>query len=152
MTISMDQIRKLREVTSARVLDCQKALQEADGDLDKAVSIVEAKGLSRAEKSQARETKYGYVATYTHNTGMIAAMVEILCETDFVAENKEFRQMARDIAMQLAAMGAASAEELLQQDFIKDPEKTVDLVIKSLSGKIGEKMTLGRFERFAIGT
>jgi len=152
MTISMDQIRKLREVTSARVLDCQKALQEADGDLDKAVSIVEAKGLSRAEKSQTRETKYGYVATYTHNTGMIAAMVEILCETDFVAENKEFRQMARDIAMQLAAMGAASAEELLQQDFIKDPEKTVDLVIKSLSGKIGEKMTLGRFERFAIGT
>lgn len=151
MAISMDQIKKLREVTGARILDCQKALQEADGDLDKAVAIVEAKGLARAEKNQDRETKVGYVATYTHNTGMVGAMVEMLCETDFVAANEEFRQMTRDIAMQVAAMGAENVEDLLQQDFIKDPEKTVDLLIKSLSGKIGEKMILSRFERFAIG-
>ena len=147
----MDQIKKLREITGARILDCQKALQEADGDLDKAVAIVEAKGLARAEKNQDRETKVGYVATYTHNTGMVGAMVEMLCETDFVAQNEEFRQMTRDIAMQVAAMGAENIEDLLQQDFIKDPEKTIDLLIKSLSGKIGEKMTLNRFERFAIG-
>jgi elongation factor Ts len=151
MPISMDQIKKLREITGARILDCQKALQEADGDLDKAVSIVEAKGLARAEKNQDRETKVGYVATYTHNTGMVAAMVEMLCETDFVASNEEFRQMTRDIAMQVTAMGAESVEDLLAQDFIKDPEKTVELVIKTLSGKIGEKMILSRFERFAIG-
>lgn len=150
MAISMDQIKQLREATGARILDCQKALQEADGDFDKAVSIVEAKGLARAEKSQDRETKVGYIATYTHNTGMVAAMVEILCETDFVAQNEEFRQMARDIAMQVTAMNAESVDDLLQQDFIKDPEKTVALVIKSLSGKIGEKMTLSRFQRFAI--
>ena len=151
MPISMDQIKKLREITGARILDCQKALQEADGDLDKAVAIVEAKGLARAEKNQDRETKVGYVATYTHNTGMVAAMVEMLCETDFVASNEEFRQMTRDIAMQVTAMGAESVEDLLAQDFIKDPEKTVELVIKTLSGKIGEKMILSRFERFAIG-
>ncbi len=151
MPISMDQIKKLREITGARILDCQKALQEAEGDLDKAVAIVEAKGLARAEKSQDRETKVGYIATYTHNTGMIAAMVEMLCETDFVAKNEEFRQMARDIAMQVAAMGAESVTDLLQQDSIKDPEKTIELVIKALSGKIGEKMTLSRFERFAVG-
>lgn len=150
MAISMDLIKQLRAKTGARVLDCQKALQEAEGDLDKAVAIVEAKGLARAEKTQDRETSVGYVATYTHNTGMVAAMVEVLCETDFVAQNEEFRQMARDIAMQLAAMGAETADELLQQDFIKDPEKTVELVIKSLSGKTGEKMTLGRISRFAI--
>lgn len=146
----MDQIKKLREITGARILDCQKALQEADGDLDKAIVAVEAKGLARAEKNQDRETKVGYIATYTHNTGMVAAMVEILCETDFVAQNEEFRQMTRDIAMQVTAVGAESVEDLLQQDFIKDPEKTVELVIKSLSGKIGEKMILSRFERFAI--
>ncbi len=150
MAISMEEIKKLREITGARILDCQKALQEANGDLDKAVAIVEAKGLARAEKSQDRETKVGYIATYTHNTGMVAAMVEMLCETDFVAKNEDFRQMTRDIAMQVAAMGAESVEDLLQQDSIKDPEKTVELVIKALSGKIGEKMTLSRFERFAI--
>jgi elongation factor Ts len=150
MAITMDLIKKLREATGARILDCQKALQEADGDFDKAVSLVEARGLARAEKSQDRETKVGYIATYTHNTGMVAAMVELLCETDFVAANDEFRQLARDIAMQVAAMGAENVEELLQQDFIKDPEKTVELVIKSLSGKIGEKMILNRFQRFAI--
>lgn len=152
MAVSMDQIKKLREITGARILDCQKALQEANGDLDKAIAAVEAKGLARAEKNQDRETKVGYVATYTHNTGMVAAMVEMLCETDFVAANEEFRQMTRDIAMQVAAMGAENVEDLLQQDFIKDPEKTVELVIKSLSGKIGEKMILSRFERFAIGS
>ena len=150
MAISMDLIKQLRESTGARILDCQKALQEAEGDLDKAVAVVEAKGLARAEKSQDRETKVGYIATYTHNTGMVAAMVEMLCETDFVAANEEFRQLAKDIAMQVAAMGAENVEDLLQQDFIKDPEKTVELVIKSLSGKIGEKMILSRFERFAI--
>ena len=146
----MDQIKKLREITGARILDCQKALQEADGDLDKAVAVVEAKGLARAETNQDRETKVGYIATYTHNTGMVAAMVEMLCETDYVAKNEDFRQMTRDIAMQVTAMGAESVEDLLQQDFIKDPEKTVELIIKALSGKIGEKMTLSRFERFAI--
>ncbi|MBU1034050.1 translation elongation factor Ts [Patescibacteria group bacterium] len=150
MAISMDQIKKLRELTGARILDCQKAMQEAGGDLDKAIAAVEAKGLARAEKSQSRETKVGYIATYTHNTGMVAAMVEMLCETDFVAANEEFRQMTRDIAMQVAAMGAESVEDLLQQDSIKDSEKTIELVIKSLSGKIGEKMTLSRFERYAI--
>ncbi|HPS40490.1 MAG TPA: elongation factor Ts [Candidatus Woesebacteria bacterium] len=147
----MEQIKQLRKLTGARVLDCQKALQEANGDLKKAKVLVEAKGLSRAEKNQERETKFGYIATYTHNTGMVAAMVEMLCETDFVAQNAEFRQMTYEIAMQVAAMGAKNAQELLQQDFIKDPEKTVELVIKSLSGKIGEKITLGRFERFVIG-
>lgn len=152
MAISMDQIKKLREITGARILDCQKALQEAEGDLDKAVAVVEAKGLARAEKNQDRETKVGYIATYTHNTGMVAAMVEMLCETDFVAANEDFRQMVRDIAMQVTAMGAESVEDLLAQDFIKDPEKTVELVIKTLSGRIGEKMILSRFQRFAIAS
>lgn len=151
MAISMDLIKSLREATGARILDCQKALQEAEGDLEKAKAIVEAKGLARAEKTQDRETKAGYIAAYIHNTGTVGALVEVVCETDFVSQNEEFRQMVKDIAMQVVAMKPASVEELLEQDFIKDPEKTIALLLKSLSGKIGEKMEISRFERYEIG-
>jgi elongation factor Ts len=151
MAISMDLIKQLRESTGARILDCQKALQEADGDLEKAKAIVEAKGLARVEKTQDRETKAGFIAAYVHNTGAIAAMVEVLCETDFVAQNEEFRQLAKDIAMQIIAMNPENLEELLAQDFVKDPEKTVDTMVKALSGKIGEKMEIRRFVRYQIG-
>jgi elongation factor Ts len=151
MAISMDLIKQLRESTGARILDCQKALQEADGDLEKAKAIVEAKGLARVEKTQDRETKAGFIAAYVHNTGAIAAMVEVLCETDFVAQNEEFRQLAKDIAMQIVAMNPENLEELLAQDFVKDPEKTVDTMVKALSGKIGEKMEIRRFVRYQIG-
>jgi elongation factor Ts len=151
MAISMDLIKQLREGTGARILDCQKALQEADGDLEKAKAIVEAKGLARVEKTQDRETKAGFIAAYVHNTGAIAAMVEVLCETDFVAQNEEFRQLAKDIAIQIVAMNPENLEELLAQDFVKDPEKTVDTMVKALSGKIGEKMEIRRFVRYQIG-
>lgn len=151
MTISTEQIKALRAATGARILDCQKALIEADGDLAKAKQIVEAKGLARAEKTEDRETKAGYIAAYVHTTGNVAALLELLCETDFVGQNEEFRQLAKDLAMQVVAMQPANVEELLQQDFIKDPEKTVDLVIKALSGKIGEKMTVSRFVRYQTG-
>lgn len=152
MAVTMEQVKELRESTGARILDCKKALEEANGDMKKAQEIVEAKGLSRAEKKEDRETKEGYIAAYTHNTGKIAALVEVACETDFVAANEEFRQMVKDIAMQVVAMNPESKEELLAQDFIKDPDKTVELLIKSTSGKIGEKMELVRFQRLEIGS
>lgn len=151
MAVTMDQVKKLREMTDARILDCKKALEEANGNLEEAQKIVEAKGLSRAEKKDDREAKEGYIAAYTHNTGKIAALVEVACETDFVAANENFRQMVKDIAMQVVAMNPESKEDLLAQDFIKDPEKTIELLIKSTSGKIGEKMELVRFERLELG-
>lgn len=151
MPISMDQIKQLRELTQARVMDCKKALEEANGNLDKAKQIVEAKGLARAEKKTDRETKAGFVAHYIHNNGLIGALVEIQCETDFVSANEDFRAMARDVAMQVVAMNPANVEELLAQDFIKDPEKTIEGLIKSVSGKIGENMVLARFVRFEVG-
>lgn len=151
MAISMELIKELRRSTGARILDCQKALTEADGDLEKAKQIVEDKGLARAEKTQDRETKEGYIAAYVHNTGNIAALVELVCETDFVAKNEEFRQLAKDLAMQVVAMQPTDLSELLAQDFVKDPEKTVDLAIKTLSGKIGEKMSVTRFIRYQLG-
>jgi elongation factor Ts len=149
--ISTADIKKLREETGARVLDCKKALEEADGDFAKAKEIVAEKGLARAEKKQDRETSAGLIACYSHNTGKVGAMVEVQCETDFVAQNEEFQTMARDIAMQITAMNPENVEELLNQEFVKDPSMTVEKLVKLLSGKIGEKMVVKRFERFELG-
>jgi len=151
MAISMDLIKQLREETGARIMDCKKALEEANGDLAKAKEAVAAKGLARAEKTSDRQATIGYVASYTHATGLIASLVELLCETDFVAANEEFRQLAKDLAMQVAALAPADQAEFLAQEFVKNPSQTVEMTIKALSGKIGEKMLIGRFARFAVG-
>lgn len=148
---TLDDVKQLRSETGARVLDCKKALEEAGGDLEKAKQIVAEKDLARAEKKQDRATTAGYVAAYVHNTGKVAAMVEMQCETDFVAKNEEFRQMVYDLAMQVAAMNPEDKKALLKQDFIKDPSVKVETYIKSVSGKIGENMVLARFKRFEVG-
>jgi elongation factor Ts len=132
-------------------MDCKKALEDAQGDYSKAVALVEAKGLARAEKNQDRETKCGFIANYVHATGTTAALVELVCETDFVAQNQEFRDLARDMAMQVVAMNPESVEALMDQEFIKDPSKTIGTLLKSLSGKIGEKMLVSRFIRYELG-
>lgn len=147
----MELIKKLRQETGARIMDCKKALEEAKGDLKLAKKYVQEKGLARAEKSTDREVGVGYIASYTHATGQIASLVELLCETDFVAANEEFRQLAKNLAMQVAAMNPQDKEDLLKQDFIRESGQTVDMVIKALSGKIGEKIVLGRFVRFVVG-
>lgn len=151
MPITAQDIKKLREVTGARIMDCKKALEEANGDFKKAEALVEAKGLARAEKNEDRETKAGFIAHYVHMTGMTAALVEVVCETDFVAKNQDFRDLARDIAMHVTAMNPASVEELLEQEFIKDGSKTIGGMLKALSGKIGEKMVISRFVRYELG-
>ncbi len=149
--ISAQEVKKLRELTGARVLDCKKALEEADGDFAQAEKIVAKKGLARAEKNQDRETTAGIIAQYVHNNGKIGALVEIRCETDFVAQNQEFKQMSRDIAMQVVAMNPQDVDELLTQEFIKDSSIKIESLIKTLSGKIGEKMIVSRFCRFNLG-
>lgn len=148
---SLEDLKKLREETGARVMDCKKALEEADGDMEKAKKAVEARGLARAEKTADRETKAGFIAHYIHNTGMTASMVEILCETDFVAQNDEFRKMAKDIALHIVAMSPENVEELLGQDFVRDPSNTIQGMLKALSGKIGEKMMISRFVKYEVG-
>ena len=147
----MQDVKKLREETGARILDCKKALEEAQGDMEQAKQVVAEKDLARAEKKQGRETKEGYVASYVHNTGKVAALVEVQCETDFVAKNDNFRTMVRNLAMQVAAMNPDSVEELLEQDYIKDPAQDVETYFKSVSGKIGENMVVARFVRFEVG-
>ncbi len=151
MNYTAADIKQLRETTGAGMMDCKKALDASDGDMDKAIEWVKAKGLAKAEKKADRETKEGYIASYVHATGKTAALVEVLCETDFVARNDEFKDMVRDVAMQVVAMNPENVEELLAQDFIKDPDKTVETLIKEMSGKIGEKFVLSRFVRYEVG-
>jgi elongation factor Ts len=150
MAISSKLVKQLRQETGARIMDCKKALEEAKGDLKLAKKLVEEKGLVRAEKSTDREAKVGYIASYTHSTGQIASLLELLCETDFVAANEEFRQLAKNLAMQVAAMNPEDKTDFLAQDFIRG-DQNVATTIKALSGKIGEKIVLGRFKRFAVG-
>ena len=145
-----ENIKKLREETGAGMMDCKKALDASDGDMDKAREWVKERGLAKAEKTADRETKEGYIATYVHCTKM-AAMVEILCETDFVARNTEFQEMAKNVAMQVVSMNPANVEELMSQEFVKDPSTTIEQMVKGLSGKIGEKFVIHRFVRYQVG-
>lgn len=147
--MAMEDVAKLRELTGAGVVDCKKALDEAGGDLDKAKDIIFEKGIARAEKKADRATGAGLLETYIHN-GRVSVMVELRCETDFVARNEKFQDLAHDIAMHIAAMNPATVEEMYEQPFVKDPSMTVEELVKNLIGTIGENMKVERFARFEI--
>jgi len=108
------------------------------------------KGFKKAETKSERETHQGRVATYTHSTGKIGVMVELLCETDFVAKHEDFVELTKNLCLQVAAMNPETVEDLLKQEFVKDGGKTVEEMIKSLVAKFGENMKLNRFTRFEI--
>lgn len=144
-------VKKLREDTGAGMMDCKKALDEANGDFEKAKEVVRQRGLALAEKKADRETKEGYIASYVHQTNKVAAMVEILCETDFVARNQEFQEMAKNVALHIVAMSPEDVTELLAQPFVKNPEVTIEDLVKGVSGKIGEKFVVNRFVRYEVG-
>lgn len=139
-----EQIKQLREETGAGIMDAKRALEEAGNDMDKARQLVMERGLAKAEKKADRETKEGYVGIYLHSTGKLAAMVTLLCETDFVARNDEFRALAKELAMQIASMEPANVDELYEQEYIRDGRLVRDMV-KGLSGKVGENITIGEF-------
>ncbi len=146
----MDKIKQLREETGCGVMDAKKALEEANGDMKKARELVHERGLQKAAKKADRETNEGYIGAYVHTTGKVAAMVTLLCETDFVARNDEFQEVAREIAMQVASMRPENVDELMQQEYIRDSKKTIEDLVKSLSGKVGENVTLRDFSLMSI--
>jgi elongation factor Ts len=147
----MEKIKELREQTGAGIMDAKKAIEEAGGDMEKAKAIITAKGLARAESKADREVSSGKVYCYTHGGGTVAAMVEVACETDFVAKTPEFEALCKELAMQIVSMDPKNTEELLAQDYIRDSGKTIDQVIKELSGKTGENIRVTRFVRFKLG-
>lgn len=147
----IEEIKKLREKTGAGVMDVKKALAEAKGDAKKAEKIIRKKGLDKAKKKADRDVLNGLVYSYIHQTGRVGAMVEMACETDFVASNKEFKDLCKEMAMQVTSMNPKDVEELLKQDYFRDTSKKVEEVIKELIGKIGENMKVVKFVRFELG-
>jgi elongation factor Ts len=177
MQISAAMVKELREKTGAGIMDAKRALEEVDGNMEKAAQIIHQQGLARAEKKADRVAAEGLVEPYIHGGGRIGTLVEINCETDFVARTPDFQSLAHDIAMQIAALnptyvsiddvpadelaertdelGSRSAAEkqlaLLSQEFIKDSSKTIEDLVKDHIAKLGENIVVRRFSRFELG-
>ena len=140
MAITVDQIKELRDETGAGIMDVRKALTECGGDIKKAKAWIEKKGMKRAEDKAERVTEAGYVFAYVHFNGKVGALVKLACETDFVAKTEDFQNLGKEIAMQVASMKPESVEELLKQDYLRDSSKTIEAMIKVISGKTGENI------------
>ena len=151
MKISLDLIRKLKEETGAPVIRVKKVLEEVGGDEKKAFAILQKEGFEKASKREGRDTSQGLIETYIHHSGRVASLVELLCETDFVARNELFKALAHDLALQVASMGAGSAQELMEQEFIKDPTKKVADLVKAVIAKTGENIRIGRIYHIELG-
>jgi len=196
MTISASQVSELRARTGAGMMDCKKALTEAGGDLEAAFDFLRKAGIAKAEKKAGREASEGLVWSYIHPGNRVGVLIEVNCETDFVARTADFQGLVKDLAMQVAAASptavrreeipeavvakerevyaAQVAEQkkpaaviekivdgklekfyqeqcLLEQDFIRDPDRKVETLIKEVSGKLGENIVVRRFARFALG-
>ncbi len=183
MQITTQMVKDLREQTGAGIMDAKRALEAADGDFTKATQLLQQQGLKRAERKSDREASEGLVWSYIHggqpgqNGGRIGTLVEVNCETDFVARTEDFRSLVRDIAMQVAASNPSYVSEsdvpqealaagekefgsrekyleqatLLSQPFIKDPKRNIQDLIKEQIGKLGENIVVRRFVRFELG-
>lgn len=156
--VSVEDIRRLRQMTGAGILDCRNALQEADGDNSKAQSILREKGLASVAKKASRAAAEGMVESYIHSGSRIGVLLELNCETDFVARTDEFRELAHDLAMQVAAMDpdivrADDGDEgvsLMEQSFVKDPSKSIQDLVNDAIAKLGENIQVRRFIRYAL--
>jgi len=193
MAITTEQIKELRSATGVSIMQCKKALEEVDGDIEKAQILLRKLSKKAADKKADRELGSGVVSSYIHGEGSVGAMVELLCETDFVSKNEGFLELARDLAMHIAASAPAYIREsdiaeadqtkateifkeevadkpaemqeqilegklaayfadktLVKQNFIKNPEKTIEQLIEEGIQKFGEKIEIGRMSRFSI--
>jgi elongation factor Ts len=166
MAVSAETVKKLRDLTGAGMLDCKKALEKTGGELDKAKEILRKRGIAIAEKKATQETRQGLVEAYVHPDGRLGALVELNCQTDFVARTDGFRALAHELAMQVAATDPqhlapdelpagsdGNPEELclLVQPFIRDPSRTIQDLINDTIAKTGENIRVRRFARFHLG-
>lgn len=196
MAITAAQVKELRDITGAGMMDCKKALSETDGDIEKAIEYLRKKGLQKVEKKAGRQTSEGIIQSYIHPGSRLGVLVEINCETDFVARTEEFQNFAKDIAMHIAASKPLAIEReqisqelidkeleiyraqmreqgkpeqiiekivtgkidkyyqevcLMEQNFVKDPDKTVKELLNEKISKLGENMSIRRFVRYQLG-
>lgn len=149
MSVGLDLIQKLRDVTGAGVMDCKKALVDAQGDFERAKELIHERGLTKVEKRAERATGAGLVQTYVHNE-RIGVLLDLRAETDFVVRSEPFRQLARELAMQVAAMAPETVEELLEQPYIRDESKTVCDLVKDVIARVGENIRVNKFHRIEI--
>lgn len=149
--IDADLIRKLRDESGAPVIRVKKVLEQFKGDEKKALEVLKKEGFEKAEKREGRVTSQGLVEAYVHHSGKVASLVELLCETDFVARNELFKELAHNLALQAASMDAKDAKELSEQEFIKDPSKKVGDLVKEVVAKTGENIKIGRVVRVELG-
>jgi len=196
MAITAAQVKELREITGAGMMDCKRALNETDGNIEKAIEYLRKKGLQKVEKKAGRKTSEGIIRSYIHPGSRLGVLVEINCETDFVARTEDFQNFAKDIAMHIAASKPLAIEReqiprelvdkeleiyraqmreqgkpeqiiekiitgkiekyyqevcLMEQNFVKDPDKTVKELLNEIISKLGENMTIRRFVRYQLG-
>lgn len=175
MAVTMEQVKELRDRTGAGILDCKKVLEQTDGDVNQALGLLRERGLQVAAKKATREAKEGRVEIYVHPGNKVVAMVELNCETDFVGRNDEFVQLARDIALHVAAMNpqylrkedvteealqgpeVTSPEKfyeenvLIEQPFVRQPNVTIGQKIQDTIAKTGENIVVRRFTRYEVG-
>jgi len=163
----LEAVKLLRDQTGAGIMDCKRALEDAGGDHEKAIVLLLEKGVALAAKKSDRETEQGLIQSYIHQGGKVAALVEVNCETDFVARTDEFQQLVYDLAMQVASMDPRYVSKddvpqdadplmigvaLMGQAFIKDSSKTVQDLINETVGKVGENIRVRRFTRYSLGS
>jgi elongation factor Ts len=150
MAVDIAEVKRLKNLTGVGLTDAKKALEESGGDFDKALEAMRKKGLTKAEKRGEREARQGLVGTYNHD-GRIGVLVEVNCETDFVARNEIFQALVKDLAMHIAASEPKDVDELMEQPFVKDANKTVGEYVKDHNARLGENIVVRRFSRIALG-
>ena len=165
-TISADAIKELRERTSAGIMDCKRALQDAQGDMNQAIALLKERGIATVAKKASRAANEGLIETYVHAGGRIGVIVELNCETDFVARTDDFKELAHNIALQVAAMDPQAIDDerplddldtsdgeprLLHQPFVKDSSQTIGNLVTDIVAKVGENIVIRRFVRYGLG-
>ena len=154
MTFSTEEVKRLRDLTGAGMLDCKNALQEAEGDLEKAKDVLRQRGFEAAAKRAERETAEGVVHSYIHHNRRLGALVEVNCESDFVARTDDFQRLAQQIALQVAAANPLYISKelcLLEQPFVQDESRTIQDLLSDVISKTGENIRVRRFARFELG-
>jgi elongation factor Ts len=150
MQVKIEDIKKLREATQAGVSDIRAALEETNGDFDKAKEILRKKGIEKAAKKSGREVKAGMVFSYVHHTGRLGALVALACETDFVAKTEGFQKLGKELALHIAASSPEDVEALLKQEYVRDPAKTIADLIKETVGILGENIRVMDFKLVTV--
>ena len=149
--LDISQLKKLREETGISIALCKKALEESSGDIKKAKNLLNTWGIEKVKDKTNRQTSQGSIFSYIHHNHKIAGFVELLCETDFVASNEEFQKLGKEISMQVASTSPKSGEDLVKQEYIRDPSKKISDLINEAVLKFGENIKIGKILRWELG-